>query len=139
MSALVVDASVALSWFLGDEESGEADAALARLEEETAVVPGLWALEVANALVAAERRGRITEAEAGRILSLLDALPIEEDPAPREVTQRTVHGLARSHGLSAYDAAYLELAIRRGAELVTLDSRLGGVAGEVGAGAVGRG
>lgn len=124
MTGIVVDASIALAWFLRDEEDGRADVALERLEDDVAVVPGIWALEVANALVVAERRGRISEAETGRILSLLDGLPVDEDPAPREVTQRAVVELARRHGLSAYDAAYLELAVRRGAALATLDGRL---------------
>lgn len=124
MNGIVVDASATLAWFLRDEQDGRADAALRRLEDDVAVVPGIWALEVANALVAAERRGRISEAETGRILALLDGLPVDEDPAPREVTQSAVVELARRHGLSAYDAAYLELAVRRGAALATLDGRL---------------
>lgn len=124
MSPVVVDASVTLAWFLRDEGDERADEALRRLESEPAVVPPLWALEVANALVVAERRGRASEAESGRILSLIDGLPIEEDPAPREVTQRAVVELARRHDLSAYDAAYLELALRRGASLASLDESL---------------
>lgn len=124
MSPLVVDASVTLAWFLRDEGDERADGALRRLESEAAVVPSLWALEVANALVVAERRGRASEAETGRILSLIDGLPIEEDPAPREVTQRAIVELARRHDLSAYDAAYLELALRRGASLASLDESL---------------
>lgn len=128
MIPFVLDASVTLSWCFEDEADAAGDAVLRRLAGGRAAVPAVWPLEVANVLLGAERRGRIGAAEARRFLVLLEALPIEVDAhglarAPREALQ-----LARAHGLSVYDATYLELAVRTGAALATRDARLAAAA-----------
>lgn len=122
MSSFVIDASVAMAWCFEDEASAAADAVLQRLGRDEAVVPSLWHLEVTNVLLVAERRGRVTEAQASRFLGLLGRLPIRSDEAPADVTSILAAG--RRHGLSAYDAAYLVLAERLAAPLATLDEGL---------------
>ncbi len=129
----MLDASITLTWFLEDEPSPSSAAdVLRRLETDTAIVPALWALELANALVVAERKQQLTEAATARVLSLVRALPIEVDETPSRDTLATIVGLARGHRLSAYDAAYLELAIRLGVPLATVDRRLGEAAQRAG-------
>ncbi|MGO9464305.1 MAG: type II toxin-antitoxin system VapC family toxin, partial [Isosphaeraceae bacterium] len=95
-------------------------------------VPSLWPLEVANALLVGERRGRITSAETARFVAILGAFPITvDDQTVAHAWTDTMH-LARAHNLSSYDAAYLELAIRFGLPLAALDGRLKAAAGAVG-------
>lgn len=123
---LVLDASTALAWIferIDPKEAERANAVLAGLKEREALVPPLWHVEVLNALVAAQRRGVITVSKALDFLSRLDRLPIRTDAAvpPRK---EHVFALAREHNLSAYDAIYLELALRAGAALATFDRRL---------------
>ena len=120
----VIDASVTLAWCFEDESSAEADRVLARLEQEEALAPAHWPLEVANALRTAERRGRMDAAELPRLRALLAALPVEV--APVELTTATggVLEAARTYDLTAYDAAYLDLAAIRGLPLATVDARL---------------
>ena len=120
----VVDASVTLSWCFEDEAAGCAETALEALADDFAVVAGVWPYEVANGLVVAERRGRVLEAQAMRFLTLLSALPIEIDVPEMPAGLASLVPIAREHGLSANDAAYLELAARRGLALVTLDGKL---------------
>ena len=121
MSGLVVDASVALVWLFDDEDQPGAERALDRLEEDGAVVPQLWHLEIRNSLLTAERRGRISLDEIDERLHALNDLPIQIDEDP---DLRSAFDLARRHGLSFYDALYLELAKRQRAELATLDRAL---------------
>lgn len=121
MSPLVLDASVAASWLLEDEFEPGAEAAIAQLSEEGAVVPPLWHYEVRNTLLVAERRGRLGGSDAVQLLDKLTWLPIETD---READLHVALNLARDHGLSFYDAMYLELGVRRGAPLATLDAEL---------------
>ncbi len=132
MTRFVLDASVALSWCFEDEADAAADALLRSLDARTAVVPGLWSLEVVNVLLGAERRGRITAAGSGRFLRLIEALPIEVDAETPARAAREGVVLARAHGLSAYDAAYLELAVRHGIPLATRDRALAAAARAVG-------
>lgn len=132
MKGLVVDASVSLVWFLSDETDQIAMEVLQKLEFVAATVPPIWTAEVGNALTTAERRSRITEAETSRILTLLRALPIQTDDMPVVDSLERVIDLARRHELTAYDAAYLELAIRLDAELATLDRQLMTAAEEAG-------
>jgi predicted nucleic acid-binding protein len=120
----VVDASVALAWGFPDEGNDYADAVLMDLERDTMVVPALFALEVANALVVGERRKRLRHAEIRRFFALLDGISVVQDVQPAGGMMRAAVTLAREHGLSAYDAAYLELAIRDGTPLATLDNGL---------------
>jgi predicted nucleic acid-binding protein len=115
----VIDASIAISWAFDDEEHPGAAAALERLRDEDARAPALWVLELRNALLAGERRGRIEESGTERFLDRISRLPIQIDREAGEVL-----GLARRHRLSAYDASYLELACRLGVPLLTLDRAL---------------
>lgn len=119
----VIDASVTVAWYFGDEQSGEADAVLSRVLDEGAVAPAHWPLEVANAILVAARRGRIGRDELPTIRSLVRGLPVEVVP----VELPTALGLietAERHALSLDDAAYLELADVRGLGLATLDGGL---------------
>ena len=121
MSLLVIDASIAAAWLFDDEEDRRADAALTRIETDTALVPRLWHLEVRSALLAAERRGRIRADEVDDRLRFLQELPVRTDVEPNLAD---AFALARTRRLSYYDALYLELARRRGAALATLDAAL---------------
>ena len=120
----MLDASTALAWCFRDEEDDVAIAALDSLAESDAWVPAIWSLEVANGLLTAERRKRITASAAAGAMRLLLSLPIVPDPSERSRDFESTWRLARTHRLSAYDGAYLELAIRLGFPLVTLDDRL---------------
>lgn len=120
--SVVVDASVAAAWCFRDEEgTGEADAAIGRLLAETGIVPGLFWHEMRHVLVVAERSGRIKSTEAERHLYHLRTLPLVTDNDQSDIDTVV---LARRHGLSGYDAAYVETARRHGADLATLDGDL---------------
>lgn len=118
----VLDASVTMTWCFDDEATQGTDAVLDRLVGDTAVAPPLWQLEVANVLLVAERRARVTEAQAARFLDLLGRLPITIDASPLEPS--AVLAVGRRHGLSSYDSAYLVLAERLALPLATLDDKL---------------
>jgi predicted nucleic acid-binding protein len=120
----VLDGSVALSWCFPDESTETGRRALESLAEAVVAVPGLWFLEVANALAVGERRGRLSADETTGALRLLARLPIQIDDRTGFPLAADLLALARSHGLSAYDAAYLELARRLSCPLATLDRRL---------------
>ena len=122
--SFVVDASVALAWHFEDEASEYADRVLERLREDRAAAPSIWSLEVANALLVAERRGRLSPAKVARAVELLLELPISIHDVAAELVLGPVLDLARAHGLSAYDAVYLELAMRQGLPLATQDEAL---------------
>ena len=124
MTRLVIDASVALSWIFEDESNVNSEAILRSLEVSTVVVPSHWNLEVVNALLSAERKGRITSADATKGLSLLDCLPISVDNRTAEISSSQTLALARAHRLTIYDAAYLELCLREGIGLATFDRDL---------------
>jgi predicted nucleic acid-binding protein len=115
---------VALSWCFEDEGEGYADAVLDRLAGDGAVVPSIWPFEVLNGLIVGERRGRLTQAQSARFEDLLGALPIDVEAAPGRERWPILVSLAREHRLSAYDASYLELALRRSLPLATLDAQL---------------
>jgi predicted nucleic acid-binding protein len=119
---LVLDASMALSWIFEREAPAEAEQSQRLLDAcgaEAWVVPTLWHLEVANALGLAERRGLITPELSRMFLERLDALPIETDPEQLSGRRDGRLALARRHGISVYDATYLELCLRLGASLAT--------------------
>ena len=122
--SFVLDTSVAIAWLFEDEASAEADALAARVAQEGAITPSLWRLEVANVLLQAEKRGRIAASDVALRLELLDALPISTDGETDARAWREGLALARLHGLTSYDAAYLELAIRKGLALATRDRAL---------------
>ncbi len=124
---LVLDASGALAWIFERENRGEAErarAVLAKLDELQSMVPGLWHVEVLNGLVTALRRRVLSLSKATDFLSRLDRLPIATDAASVFERKPQIFALAREHGLSAYDATYLELALRLRAALFTFDARL---------------
>lgn len=121
---LVLDASVALAWVFGDDGHEAAWAVVERLRQQCAAVPTHYPLEVGNGLLAALRRSRLTLDQATSALVLLDALPIEIDAGSPPRMFNSTWTLAIRHGLTTYDAAYLELALRLGQPLATLDQRL---------------
>ena len=123
--AFVIDASIAGSWWLPDEALAETHILLRRLGGETAVAPSVWWFEVRNLLLMAERRDRIDAAGSAALMADLEELSVEIDGNP---SSGALLALARSHRLSAYDAAYLELAARRGLPLATLDQALAAAA-----------
>lgn len=124
MMEFVLDASIALTWCFSDEASEYGDSVLNALAAGTAaaIVPSLWSMEMLNALLVGERRGRLNQALTRQVWENLSALDIREDRgvAPFD----SVLPLARDLALSAYDAAYLELALRRRSPLATADVRL---------------
>lgn len=123
---VVIDASMTMAWCFEDEATPGSDAVLQRLGGDIGVVPSLWPLEVANVLLVAERRGRLTEAQTARFMELLSQLPIEVDADAADIDG--VVEVGRRHDLSAYDSAYLLLAERRGIDLATRDRRLASAA-----------
>lgn len=123
--SLAIDASIIVAWAIEDEQSGLADAVQRAIESgEHAVAPALWPLEVANALLAAERRGRLTQAAAAAFMTRLGLVPIETEPAEVHTALGPVFALAREQRLAVYDACHLELAARRDVPLATMDARL---------------
>jgi predicted nucleic acid-binding protein len=105
-------------------ESSLADEALHDLPSVSAVVPAIWYAEVANGVLRGERAGVVQPAQTAYFLSELSQAEIEKDEESPRLRQPDVMSLARTHGLSAYDATYLELAMRRGVEMATFDRRL---------------
>ena len=122
---LVVDASVALAWALPDESSAYAEAVLAVVEREGLRVPELWAREVANGLAVAYLRKRITSADERAFVEALSHLSIDVEEAASALTVvREGTAAAVRYGLTAYDAAYLDLALREKLTLATLDKAM---------------
>jgi predicted nucleic acid-binding protein len=133
LKQLVLDASVVLSWCFEDESTTESERALSELSDGTqGLCPSIWSLEIANALLVAERRKRITQAYATQFLSSLSRMNIEIRSSDSSKAWTAVLNLAREHQLSTYDASYLELAMSAGAPLATLDKRLREAAHTVG-------
>ena len=124
MAFFVLDTSVTMAWCFDDESNPYADAVLESLAENTALVPEIWLLEVSNVIVTAERRKRMTKADSVRFQELLKELSIQVENS----TQQRIFGenldLAREQNLSTYDAAYLDLAMRSGCSIATLDNAL---------------
>jgi predicted nucleic acid-binding protein len=125
MKEFVLDCSATLPWVFASEATPETDAWLDALAAGgKAWVPALWHLELGNVLLGAQRKGRIDKAGIEQFLSTLDVYDIEVDPATMTVAWSKTLALAESFGLTVYDAAYLELALRRGLPLATLDAGL---------------
>jgi len=124
LNELVIDASVALAWCFPDESAADPIRVLDELKFRKGIVPGHWSIEISNAILAGERRHRLTAADVSRFLTLLHELSFTVDPFTSQRATGHILPLARATGLSAYDAAYLDLAMREGLELVTLDSKL---------------
>lgn len=119
----VLDNSVVTGWYLNDQASAYTDAIALKLQDDKALVPPLWQMELANVLKTACTKGKLPLTQARQILDVLAQLPIEVDngPAPG---QRQLFELAMRYGLSSYDAAYLELAMRHGLPIATRDEQL---------------
>jgi predicted nucleic acid-binding protein len=133
MSHLVLDASMPLSWLLPDESGGASLAVQSELARADGVwVAAHWRLEVANSLCMAERRKRLDAAGVAQAVALFTQLPVVVDPETNDHAAAQTLSLARQHALSVYDAAYLELALRRGAALASLDGPLRLVAKKLG-------
>jgi len=122
--AFVLDCSMTMAWVFSDEANEFTEALRESLLKENAVAPVLWPIEVGNVLLVAMRRGRIAREDWVRIRDDLGALPIDIDPDSYERVLDTVLPIADEFGLSVYDAMYLELALRRGLPLATLDRKL---------------
>jgi predicted nucleic acid-binding protein len=118
----VIDASVTMPWFFEDEATPFTESLLDGLGAQPVWVPALWVLECTNVLQSARRRQRIDAARRAEIASELAALPVHVDHEPLDIV--SLDRLAAAHGLSAYDAAYLELALRRSLTLASLDEQL---------------
>ena len=125
----VLDCSVTMAWLFSDEANQSTDELRESLIKDSAVVPVLWPIEVANVLLVATRRGRIDVDDWSRIQAGLNVLPIEIDADSHDQVLNSVLPLAYEQNLSAYDAMYLELAARRKLPLATLDKSLA-LAGE---------
>ncbi len=124
MSGFVLDAETTMRWLWEDRCDQRADDLLGELQSELALVPTVWCLQVSQALVEAERAGRLTAAASARFLRLLHTLPISVDRETPARAHSEGLALARTHGLTAVDAAYLELAMREGLPLATTDPTL---------------
>ena len=122
--SFVIDASVALAWCFADEVSPGRGRGAGSAQRRGCTRPSIWPLEVANGLRTAERRGRLDLADLARIRELLISLPIQVEAIDLDVALGEVSDLSRSLNLTAYDAAYLALAARRGLVLATIDERL---------------
>ena len=121
MTALIVDASVAAVWLLEDEDHPIAEAAYQSVESGDAIVPEIWQFEIRNILITSARRRRISIDDVESLLTVVDELGMSTDHEPN---LDAAMQLALTHNLTFYDALYLELAIRRNAQLATLDSDL---------------
>jgi len=125
VAAFVLDCSMTMAWVFPDEATASTAALRDSLLRESAVAPALWPMEVANVLLVATRRGRVAEEEWGQIRTDLAALPIEIDSVSYDRVLGSALPLANEHEISVYDAIYLELALRLGLPLATLDKKLG--------------
>ena len=122
--SFVLDNSVTMRWFFGDgkpQELAYAGKVLDAMRDTKALVPVIWGLEVANVIARAEAKGLVTEARSADFLERLDGADIEVDMATSAHALSDTLQLARRYMLSAYDASYLELALRLGIPLATLD------------------
>ena len=133
MSAFVVDTSIALKWFLEDEEDRADSLNILKGISETnrPVAPWLWFYEIGNALTFAVRRKRVVFEQVEEFLRLLEQMPIDVDEPDRATALRLPY-LCREHNLTTYDAAYLELAMRLQLPLATCDNALIRAAADVG-------
>jgi len=125
--SFVLDNSVTMRWFFGDgkpQELAYAGKVLDAMKQYNAIVPATWGLEVANIIAKAEAKNLVTEARSEAFLEMLEGVDIEVDAATFAHSLSHTLQLARRYQLSSYDASYLELALRLGAPLATLDENL---------------
>ncbi|MDR1280259.1 MAG: type II toxin-antitoxin system VapC family toxin [Opitutaceae bacterium] len=123
---LVIDGSAALAMLLPDEMASSEAVTINKAvgKAGSLLVPAHWWAEVTNGILQAEKRGRITLAESSELLNIAQGLGVVQDDETASRVPRDVISLARLHGLTVYDAAYLELAVRETATLATLDAAL---------------
>jgi predicted nucleic acid-binding protein len=125
VSRFIMDASVVLTWCFPDENAAAAQGVADRFKRgDTGLAPSFWPHEVLNALLAGEKRKRISGRLAQSFLDDLVVLPIELEQVPSDIVFSRIQSLSRKYGLTAYDAAYLDLALERGLPLATLDEDL---------------
>jgi len=126
VSRFVLDASIVLTWCFPDEESQKAEEIAERIAAgERVIVPAFWRHEMLNALLVGEKRKRLTPELTRAFIDDLDRLPVDMDlPASSAVVFNATQALCRKHGLTAYDAAYLEIAMREKNALATVDEDL---------------
>ncbi len=122
--SFIIDNSIVMSWCFKEQTNPLADTILGWLQEASAYVPSVWPLEVVNVLIAAERKALISKSDSIRFLRLLSQLPIRVQHESTEGLMKDTLGLARDHNLSSYDASYLDLAMKKGVPLATLDKKL---------------
>lgn len=121
---IVIDASIALSWCFHDERTPYTQQLLARVIQQGASVPQLWHLEVSNAMLIGLIKGRINESDLLLQLQYLNELPVSVDLDTANAAFAQIYQIARSDRLTTYDAAYVELALRSGLPLATLDKAM---------------
>lgn len=122
MSSFVLDSSVTLSWFMPDETANLE--ILGRVVTEGAIAPAIWGLEIGNVLLCAERAGRLTTNQRHKAIYTLKDIYIKIDQTTLEHTWLETMDIATQYGLTLYDASYLELALRYGIPIATLDKSL---------------
>jgi predicted nucleic acid-binding protein len=130
--SVVVDASVTMAWCFGDEATAYTEAVLDYIRDSGSVVPGIWPLEVANTLLIGERRGRLTVVKTALFIDLLRDLPVAVDDQTIGNAWGSITALGRQYAITAYDACYVDLAIRRRLPLATVDNRMTDVASQLG-------
>ena len=113
-----------MAWLFKDEADSYSESVLSSLRSQGALVPAIWALEVANVLLTAERRQRVSEAQRVQFTALLVSLPISVVNRTAEQILGATLALAHEHKLTSYDASYLDLALREGLPLATRDQKL---------------
>ena len=121
-----------MAWCFEDETDTYSDSILAMFAGTDAIVPSIWPLEVANVLLVAERKQRLLESESAQFIRLIGELPITVDDTTSARAVKEIFFVGRQQGLSSYDAAYLELAMREGLGLATRDERLKAAAARCG-------
>lgn len=127
---IVLDVSAAAAWFLEDEANKQVDNLLTQGDEAQFLAPALWIYELGSVLLQAWKRGRITAAQIQADIVIIEQLGVEVEPLAPPLGR--IIELSQTYNLTAYDAAYLELAIRKGAELATLDQQLAAAAEQSG-------
>ena len=124
----VVDNSIVMAWFFDDEATTFTDSVQDLLVYNTAFVPSIWSLEVVNVLIVAERKKRISTADSTHFLALVSQLPIKVEQTEPAIAFHNILFLARKYQISSYDASYIELAIRKGLPVASLDKAIVGAA-----------
>jgi|ERR1700722_10410063 len=132
MAGFIVDCSIALAWCFPDEETPATKILLDRMNDEAAVVPALWFIEITNVLALSEKKGRIDRAKVAEFIALIEEFELDVDHEASRLAFSHLLPLCRAHQLTSYDAAYLELALRRHLPLSTLDKQLTNAAKKLG-------